>query len=405
MPEPTGLGPGLVDLDLPLAVHDLTFLPDGDEVTVGRAAVESYAVLPADGAELLRRLSTGETPRAAARWYQQTYGESVDIAEFVATLAELEFLRSGDEPAPAGPTGPLPGQRLGQALFSRPAWLLYGLLAAATAVAIGRHADLAPHYRNAFFTRYLTVVELVLFVGQFPLLLVHEGFHALAGRRLGLRSGFGIGRRLYYLVFETSLDGLVTVPRRQRYLPMLAGMLADVLVFSALTLAADLTRRPDGSFSAGGGICLALAFGTVLRFVWQLYFYLQTDIYHVVCVVLGCHDLQSAARGVLRNRVNRLLGRTDRLLDESQWHPRDLRAARWYSWLLPAGYAFSIGTLLLAGIPTAVRFISGVFGRFGGGGASGAELADSAGFLALNLAQLGAVAALVIRDRRRRRTS
>jgi hypothetical protein len=244
-----------------------------------------------------------------------------------------------------------------------------------------------------------------VFFGQFPLLLLHEGFHALAGRRLGLRSRLGLGRRLYYLVFETALDGLVTVPRRQRYLPMLAGMLADLLAFSALTVTADVTRLPDGRLSTAGGICLALAFGTVLRFCWQFYFYLQTDIYHVICVVLGCVDLQATARGMLRNRVNRLRRRPDRCIDESRWHPRDVRVARWYSWLLPAGYAFSLGVLAFAAAPAAYRFLSGVFGRFGDPGAGRGELTDTAVFLALNLAQGAVIAALVIRDRRRRRVA
>src|SRR5215813_14706271 len=68
--------------------------------------------------------------------------------------------------------------------------------------------------------------------------LVHEGYHALAGRRLGLNSTLRIGHRFIYVVFETSLDGLVAVPRRQRYLPMLAGMLTDVVALAALILAA-----------------------------------------------------------------------------------------------------------------------------------------------------------------------
>ena len=69
-----------------------------------------------------------------------------------------------------------------------------------------------------------------LFAGQALLALVHESFHVLAGRRLGLRTSVRISRRFYYAVYETRLDGLVSVPRRQRYLVILAGLLADVLV-------------------------------------------------------------------------------------------------------------------------------------------------------------------------------
>jgi len=85
-----------------------------------------------------------------------------------------------------------------------------------------RHPQLAPSYRNMFFTNYLVAVELVAFLGQVPLLLLHEAAHTLAGRRLGLPTRLAVGRRLYYVVFLTTMDSLVSVPRRSRYLPMLA---------------------------------------------------------------------------------------------------------------------------------------------------------------------------------------
>jgi hypothetical protein len=182
---------------------------------------------------------------------------------------------------------------------------------------MARHHDLAPRYTNLFFSSYMTIVVIGVFFGQFPLLLVHEWFHTLAGRRLGLSSSLGIGRRLYFMVFETSLDGLVTVPRRKRYLPILAGMLADLLVVAIFTMVAGLLRRSDGSQPMVGAICLAMAFATLLRFAWQFYFYLQTDLYLLIVTALGCVDLHKTARRTLANRMNRLLGRTDRLLDES----------------------------------------------------------------------------------------
>ena len=76
--------------------------------------------------------------------------------------------------------------------------------------------ELLPSYHDLFFTHYMTVLELVTFLGQFPLILLHELAHALAGRRLGLRTRLSIDRRRYYVVFVTEMDGLVTVPRRKR---------------------------------------------------------------------------------------------------------------------------------------------------------------------------------------------
>jgi hypothetical protein len=244
------------------------------------------------------------------------------------------------------------------------------------------------------------VLALTLFLGQFPLILLHESFHLLAGRRLGLRSSLRVGWRLYYLVFETVLDGLVAVPRRRRYLPMLAGMLLDLAIVALLTLIAAATIRPDGSLPLAGEVCLALAFMTVLRFAWQFYAYLRTDLYYVAVTALGCPDLQPAARRILTNRFRRLLHRP--LADESALHPRDRAVGRWYSWLMLAGYAFSLGTLVAVAPPT-WRILTITFGRFGQGGQSWGQVADSVTFLSLNLAQIIVVLTLVLRSRLQRR--
>lgn len=389
-------------LDRTLNFHRLSFLDEGDEVVVGRTDIDSYGVFPQDGAALLAELQAGRTLPAAASWYQATYGQTVDMDEFVATLAEFEFLR-GDADLPAADPPPVRWQRLGQALFSAPAWICYTVLVSAAVVLALHDPRLLPRRHNVFFTNYLVVVELTLLLGQLPLTLLHELFHALAGRRLGLRSSVRLGQRLYFLVFETVLDGLVAVPRRKRYLPMLAGMLADVVMMAALTVAAAATRQPDGAFSLLGGVCLALAFTTLLRIVWQFYFYLRTDVYYLITTVLGCVDLQTTTRELLRNRMNALLGRTQRLLDESRWHPRDRRVARWYAPLVVVGYSASIAMLVVVFIPLTWRFFSNAIHRVFLGGATGpGQFWDSTVLLALNVLQLAVAGGLALRERRRR---
>jgi hypothetical protein len=128
-------------------------------------------------------------------------------------------------------------------------------------------------------------------------------------------------------------------------------MLADVLAIAGLTVIAWLVPRSPG-------VCLALAFTTIPRLAWQFYFYLRTDVYVLFTTALGCVDLDTVTRGVLRNRLNRLLRRPDRLVDEEPWHPRDRRVARWYAPLHVAGYTASIVTLVVVIIPLSWRFFS-----------------------------------------------
>ncbi len=388
----------------PLSFHSLSFLEEGDEVVIGRADIDSYGVFPHDGAAVLQELRDGRPPADAAAWYEATYRQPVDMEAFLETLRELHFLREdADGNEDADEPRPIRWQRLGRVLFSAPAWVCYALVVAAAVAASVHDPRLVPRLRNVFFSDYLLLVELTVVGGQVALSLLHEGFHVLAGRRLGLASSVRISRRLYFVVFETVLDGLAVVPRRKRYLPILAGMLADVLVVAILTLAAYLSRQDDGSISLVGGVCLALAFTTLPRIVWQFYFFLRTDVYYLVTTMLACVDLETATRGLLRNRLNALLGRHERLLDEEAWHPRDRHVARWYAPLFVAGYGVSIAMLVVVVAPLAWQFLGGAFQKvFLDDALSPAEFWDSVALLLLNGVQLALAAAIAIRDRRRR---
>jgi hypothetical protein len=339
----------------PLRLHPLTYLDEGDEVTVGRADIDSYGLFPPDGAALLRRLEAGDPPEAAARWYAEQYGETIDMVQFIDVLGELELLVGAGEEV-AEDARPVRWQRLGRAVFSPAAWVLYGLLvAAAVAVVIGMPAVM-PRYQNLFFTRSsLVALTLGIVLGQVPWLLLHEAAHALAGRRLGLNTSLSVKRRFYYVVFETAMDGLVAVPRRKRYLPMLAGIILDVLALSALTLGAAALHGSPGAPGLVGRLMLSMAFVVILRIAWQFYFFLRTDLYYLAITVLGCNDLQATARLMLRNRLMRVLRRPDRTVDEAAFRDRDRQVARWYSWMMIAGYGVLTFILVTAAVPTGVK--------------------------------------------------
>ncbi|MDG6105518.1 hypothetical protein Daura_13780 [Dactylosporangium aurantiacum] len=383
----------------PVALHDLRFLDEGDRVVVGRTDCDSYGVFPPDGAALLRELAGGRPPQDAAAWYTDRYGEPVDIDEFLDTLRELSFVNTGD----AGTAAPPRWQRLGAALFSPAAWVCYGALVAAAVAVCVADPRLVPARGHVFFTDYLLVVELTLLFGQLPFVVLHELFHLLAGRRLGLHSSMHLGHRLYFLVAETKLDGLVVVPRRQRYLPILAGVVADVLAACALTVVAWLSRHPDGTLPVAGRACLAIAFMCLLGVLAQLYFFLRTDVYHLVTTVLGCVDLHTTARQLLHNRLWRLLGRTDRLADETRWDPRDAAAARWYAPLYAAGYAAMLAVLVSVALPLAWRFLGTAVAAVTDPAVPAARFWDALLFLAASAGQLVLAAALAVRDRRRNR--
>jgi hypothetical protein len=234
-----------------------------------------------------------------------------------------------------------------------------------------------------------------------PLVLLHESFHALAGRRLGLPSTLTIGRRFYYLVGETRLDSLFSVPKRKRYLPFLAGTIADVVVLSALTLIAGILHS-RGFPAWSSGFCLAIAFALVLRLIWQVQFYLETDFYYVISHAMRCPDLHQAAKFYVKTRVFRLLHRAPPQGD-ADWSDRDQAFARWYAPLLIIGYGFSLFTLLWAGIPSLIRFAELLIGRFTGSHNPKGGLLDALSFVVLMSLQWGLFLYVVVRDRRVRK--
>ncbi|MCZ4096982.1 hypothetical protein C8250_001640 [Streptomyces sp. So13.3] len=383
-----------------LAVYELSYVPEGDGVVVGRLDTGTYAVFPADGAELLRQLSEGLPLDEAAEWYERTFDEPVDVEDFVATLNDLGFVRD-DAAEPEEPATEVRFRRLGRAAFSPVAWLCYLAVVAGWLVAVAQHGELRPAPSQIFFVKSLLTVQLVITFGQIPLLLAHEGFHILAGRRLGLPTKLRLSNRLTYIVAETQTNGLMSVQRRKRYLPFLAGMVCDAVVLGVLGLIAAAGRHADGSFPLTGRVCLALAFTVVMRIGWQFQLYLRTDLYYVFATALRCYDLHDAAKALLKNRIWRLLRRPERQADEEQWTEQDRRVGTFYGPFILLGFCVLATITVFASIPVTVSYFR-IAAQGIGSGHVDPHFWDSLLSLGMNVAQ---VVALIVLSRRKRRAS
>ena len=348
--------------------HPLSFVPEGVDVVVGRVETGTYAVLPSDGAELLRQLSEGSTVTEAAAWYERSFGEPVDVEDFVESMDELGFTRtpgSGVDAVTAAPRF----QWLGRALFSTPAWLVYGAIVILALIELVRRPDLWPTSSQVYFSGSLATVTAVLLFGQIPLAFLHEAYHVLAGQRIGLHSRLSVSNRYSYVVFETRTNGLFSVPRRRRYLPFLAGMLIDTVVVGVLDLTAATLGNGHGAMPLVGRLCLALSFSIIARLGWQFLLHLRTDLYYVLSTALNCYDLHEASRSIFVNRLRRLVGRTHKLVDETQWTDRDRRIGAWYGWLITFGFTATVVLTVFVtgpiGVTYVVRAVGGVLAGMG----------------------------------------
>jgi hypothetical protein len=376
--------------------HRLTFVAERDGVMVGRPDTETYVALPDDGAELLQRLAGGMEPGEAADWYQAKFGEPIDMDDFLESLGELGFLRApGEVPAERSAVR---YQILGKVLFSPVAWIIYGGVVVASVLVMIRHPELRPNPKHVFFVHSLITVQAVLMVTQMPGILVHEWFHVMAGRRRGLPARLNVSRRLFFAVFETELNGLLGIPRRQRYLAFLAGMVADLLVITGLTLAA---AAAIGTWPSR--LALAIAYVTLLRLAWQLLIFLRTDPYYVLTTALGCTNLAEATSAYLRERVRRVRGMSPQPLDEDAWTPRDRQVAPWFAVLTAIGTAGLAASLAFGAVPVLVEFVTRLATGLAHGTLGGPRFWDSVASLTAISLEFGVLPLLAGRRNRNKK--
>jgi hypothetical protein len=383
-----------------LALYPLSFVEEGDQVIIGRPDIDSFAVFPADAAAVVQRLRGGSEPAAVAAWYEATYGETADIDDFIETLRDLGFIRPDDDVPAEIPAPPaVRWSRAGIVMLSAPALTLYALAAGFAVYLMIVIPALRPGPSKVFFSKSLLVILSVAAVVQFAGIAWHEGFHVLAGRRLGLASKLSVGRRLHFVVFQTTLTGLMGVPSRKRILPFCAGLIADVLFISVLTGLAEVSRQyggPDWIVR----VAVAMVYLTMLRMIWQAMIFMETDLYHVFASALRCPDLYRMTRSYLLDRLARLRGRPA-AAGEPGWSARDLRIVRRYAPFVVTGSTAIIGLAAAATLPVlaglAIRVYHGVItGRL-----ASAWFWDALVTAMAILSQFAVVAAIAIRDKRR----
>src|SRR5262245_12038910 len=224
--------------DLQARAALLTVSFDGDDYVIGRPDLGSYVAVPEPGAVFVTSLQAGLSLAEATARASDVAGEAVDGVDFLEGLTEAGLLDQPVDPDMATPGGrgrPVRwiegiSPRAAARLFTPVAWTGYGMAAAFAGGVLVLRPELRPTWEHMWFLPdpLLSVLAFVLvstLTGA-----IHEVWHWLAGRAVGVPAVFRISYRGVFLVFETDLTQLVALPRRRRYGPLLAGMAFDVSV-------------------------------------------------------------------------------------------------------------------------------------------------------------------------------
>ncbi|HEV2853707.1 MAG TPA: hypothetical protein VHC97_12965 [Thermoanaerobaculia bacterium] len=350
-----------------------------EEVVVGRPEAGVFLALPRDAVEVLDDLAAGRTVAEARDLYHQRHGETPDLAEFLELLAEKGFVRPRDDEPGAAETGFLPQvpvrkyhfenlpEGVARFFFGRAALCVYALVIASGLWVALRHPSLVPGRGSLYFERFRTPKILTVIGFSFVTLFFHEMSHLLAARATGVKSRLGISHRLWMLVAETDLTGLWAVAKRRRYLPLLAGPLTDLATSSAILLCLEAQSRGwIGLPPLAVELLRAVFFAYVLQLVWQLFFFLRTDLYYVIATWFDCKNLLGDTETFLKNRLARIVP-SIQTVDQSYIPASERRMIRVYAvvWLL--GRAVALFLLFSVTLPLTFTYLTNIVKALSGG--------------------------------------
>ena len=353
-----------------IPLRPLSVVDEGDDVLVGDPETGTFVSLPPVGGVVIRALQRGATVEEAGRDAAALAGMPVDMEAFVAALHDLGFVATGEEVAGTDDTptpqrtaaiqgrrwlrGPRP--ELVRPLFGRVAWCVYAALALFDVGCLLLRPELRPDHRDAFALDDIGLSALLLIPCATVIMALHEGWHWLAARNAGVAARFGIDRRMVFLVFETDLSQLWSVPRRRRYGPVLAGLAIDSAVLSLL-LGARLAAE-EGLWSPPRLMLRLLgawAFIQIASMLWQLMVFLRTDLYALLVFASGCRNLWRVKSLLLSQALGRLTpDQADELTAAS---PRDISLGRWFRWVWLGGFGLIAAWALVFWLPVQLRIL------------------------------------------------
>ncbi|MER6590312.1 hypothetical protein ABT214_00280 [Micromonospora purpureochromogenes] len=389
---------------------------DGDEFILGRHGLGVYVAVPEPGAVFVRALQEGCSIEEATGRASAAAGADVDGADFLDGLAAAGLLDPDTDGGPPAESDAMlrPGRsirwieginpRTARLFFGRLAWALYGGAAAVSVLLLVAQPALRPSYSHVWWLADPVLSILAYLPIGFALAALHEIWHWLAGRAVGVPAAFRVSRRGIFLVFETDLSQIVTINRRARYGPFLAGMAFDATILAtALSLRyahrAGAVALPAVLDRLLGVIVLYLVIGIIWQ--WAALF-LRSDGYAVLANALRCHNLYRATVLTTKWRLWRLTA--DEAAELDAIGPHDRAVARWFGLVYLAGLIVMFWMVLSYGVPFALAMGGWVVANLAAFSPAYVAFWESLAVLAYLVLGYLAPAAIAWRERRLRRS-
>jgi hypothetical protein len=375
-------------------------------IMVGRQDIGSYVSLPAEAIEVVDLLDSGKPVGEVKRILGEKYGEEVEIEDFIEDMITNEMVKSVDDCEIATTSQVqkdlfswIHGNHVSW-MFSKVAWVFYAGLAGACLVIFAVRPDYIPRPVDFFWHPWYSVAVGLMFFFGWILVAAHELAHLFAAKAVGTEGYFSLSNRLIFIVAQTNLGNIWTVPRENRYIVYLAGMAWDaVMVFICLVV---LLLSDQGTITLpelGYTFLKAIIFIKVWSIIWQFRFNMQTDVYYIVANYFKCRNLLGDAQSNIKNFFSKFTKRLERT-DFSDTPEQEMRAIKWYTPLYVVGTTVTLATYVLRNLPLILlqirRALDGVITGYTG---NPPLFIDAAVLIILSVFNIGLLAFLVVRPR------
>ncbi len=413
--NPSRSGP-TIDARTHIELHPLFRRYDGEEWILGREETAQFIAVPPLGVEAVELFEEGFSVGEVTQRLSAQYGETVEVRSFVDDLVALGFVAAVDGHRLDTANKKVKGSHLAwirphhvHFLFSTPAKAVYLFLATfALCIVVAEPHIYFPRYDHYFFHPRYSVMVLTSMALGWVLVFKHELFHLFAAKHVGVEGRFGISRRLHYIVAETDVTALWTVPRQRRYIVYLAGMISDALLISVVLIVLFFGRLGIEPLPVPGTLlyrfCQMLVMLEWAHILWQFKFFLRTDIYYVIATLLDCKNLHGDAKRHLRNRLAPVVPMLQRRPAPNIPH-RERPYVKVYAVLLIVGVGVMLTVVAYYGALPVIVLLHGVLLNLLAGPATGAPFIDAVVVLAINIFTIALFFVIIVRERRAKKAA
>lgn len=275
-------------------IQAVTVVPDGDGYLLGRKGSPDFVEVPEIGGKIVLWLQDGLSVDECAARAGEAVGEVVDVRDFLNDLTEAGVL--ADE-APPVDDGPPFGHRVGRFFFGPVGVTVQSTLVLIGLVLLAVDPGLRPSYHDGvpFSVPLASLLSITLVSAV--LTITHEMAHKLAAAQYGVYGRISFGRRLFFIVAQTDVTGLWALPRRQRAVPLAAGMLIDGSIITILLVLQE--------FLGHDPLIRVAVFVKIGGIVAQTSVYMRTDFYALFLVLTDSKNLWELKGAVFRKLIRR----------------------------------------------------------------------------------------------------